>query len=200
MDGYSRLIAWLKVVLPLMALGLLSTLFLLSRETAPDATIPFAQTEIEERLRDQQVTGSFFSGTTEDGDQIVMTAERLRTADGQLGENEALNLTAQIDTTSATRINIRADLGRLSVQAGETVLEGNVRMRTSTGFTLNSALLTASLDHLDVKSPGPVDATSPFGTLEAGGMELNEPEGTESPHLFFTNGVKLVYEPKEDRK
>ena len=43
MDRYSRMIAFLKVLLPLMALALLSTLFLLSQNTEPMASIPFAE-------------------------------------------------------------------------------------------------------------------------------------------------------------
>ena len=54
MDRYSRMIVWLKVLLPLMALALLSTLFLLSRNVDPLASIPFAQAEIDERLKEKK--------------------------------------------------------------------------------------------------------------------------------------------------
>jgi lipopolysaccharide export system protein LptC len=35
-DSRTRVVTWLKLVLPLVALGLLSTLFLLARTTDPD--------------------------------------------------------------------------------------------------------------------------------------------------------------------
>ena len=41
---YSRMIAWLKILLPLAALVLLSTLFLFARPRNPIATLPFATT------------------------------------------------------------------------------------------------------------------------------------------------------------
>lgn len=198
MDGYSRLIAWLKVVLPLMALGILSTLFLLSRDKAPLAEIPFAQTDIEDRLRDQQITGSLFAGVTEGGDLINVTANKVLTNNGTVGENTAEALSAQIDTTGGTRINLKADVGRFSMSDGNTTLDGNVVITTSTGFEVYSDFMEAALSHLDVRSPGPVNAIGPFGTLTAGAMQLNEPEGKDSPHLLFTNGVELIYDPKEE--
>ncbi|MEO0504251.1 MAG: hypothetical protein AAFZ14_13070, partial [Pseudomonadota bacterium] len=70
MDRYSRFVAWLKVLLPLAALALLSTLFLLSRNTDPIAAVPFADDELLDRVRDEQITGPFFSGTTTDGDRV----------------------------------------------------------------------------------------------------------------------------------
>ena len=197
MDGYSRLIACLKVVLPLIALGILSTLFLLSRDRAPIAEVPFAKAEIEERLRDQQITGSLFSGVTEDGDLINVTATKVLTSNGKIGENTAKSLSAQINTTSGARFNLLADTGRFSLSDGNTTLEGNVVITTSTGFEVLSDFLEAALSQLDIRSPGPVNATGPFGTLTAGAMQLNKPEGMENPHLIFTNGVELVYRPEE---
>ena len=78
MDRYSRTVAYLKVLLPLTALALLSTLFLISRGIDTEAVIPFAQKDIEERMRGQQLTAPFFSGTTSGGDEIMVTASTAR--------------------------------------------------------------------------------------------------------------------------
>ena len=78
MDSHSRAVAYLKVLLPLAALVLLSTLFMISRGVNTDAVIPFAQKEIEDRMKGQQVTAPFFSGTTMRGDEIMVTAALAR--------------------------------------------------------------------------------------------------------------------------
>ena len=49
---HSRLVAILKVALPLIALALLSTLFLFSRKIDPEDAIPYATVDVEDRLRD----------------------------------------------------------------------------------------------------------------------------------------------------
>ena len=77
-DRYSRMVQLLKVILPLAALTLLSAVFLLSRGVDLGSPIPFAEDEIVERTRDQQVTGPFFSGVTPQGEQIQVQAKLAR--------------------------------------------------------------------------------------------------------------------------
>ena len=79
-DGYSRAVAIFKVLLPLAALGILATLFLISRGSQMDAVIPFAEDELNERTTNQQITKPFFSGTTAQGDELVVTADIARPA------------------------------------------------------------------------------------------------------------------------
>ncbi|MEM6371414.1 MAG: LPS export ABC transporter periplasmic protein LptC [Pseudomonadota bacterium] len=194
MDGYSRLVAWLKVLLPLMALVLLSTLFLLSRNVDPMATLPFADTEIDERLSGQQITAPFFSGTTNGGDQVTVTASTMATRTGF--NNEASDFSAQISLASGTRINLLADQGQFDLQENRSTLQGNVAITTSSGFDLTSAQLIAEFDTLRLQSPGPVEGTAPLGQLNAGTMELHRKTSRENAHLIFTNGVKLIYTPE----
>lgn len=194
MDGYSRLVAWLKVVLPLMALMLLSTLFLLSRNVDPMATLPFADTEIDERLRGQQITSPFFSGTTDAGDQVTVSASTMATRNEL--NNEATDFSAQIDLASGARIILVADQGHFDLPANASRLQGNVVITTSSGFELASAELTAEFDTLVLESPGPVQGRGPLGTIDAGQMRLERKAAGQGAQLVFTNGVKLIYTPK----
>ena len=54
-DRHTRIVGWLKIGLPLAALAILSTLFLLSRRIEPADDLPFAQVELEDRARRQQI-------------------------------------------------------------------------------------------------------------------------------------------------
>jgi len=194
MDGYSRLVAWLKVLLPLMALVLLSTLFLLSRNIDPMAALPFADTEIDERLDGQQITAPFFSGTTQSGDRISVSAGTMATRDA--ANNEAEDFSAQIDLASGTRVILFADRGRFDLTKSASTLTGNVVITTSTGYKLASDVLRGEFDALLLESPGPVAGNGPLGTLNAGQMRLYRQAPDANAHLVFTNGVKLVYSPK----
>lgn len=194
MDGYSRLIAWLKVLLPLMALVLLSTLFLLSRNIDPMAALPFADTEINERLSGQQITGPFFSGTTDGGDLVSVSAGTMSTRSDL--KNEAQDFSAQIDLAAGTRIILFADRGEFDLASSESTLEGNVVITTSTGYKLSSDALVADFDELALTSPGPVTGTGPFGTLDAGNMHLQQATQGTNAQLIFTNRVKLIYSPQ----
>ncbi len=195
-DRYSRLVSWLKVLFPLMALGILSTLFLLSRAIDPEAQIPFADKEIQDRLRDQQVTGPFFTGTTVDGDQIMFSAEKLTTPDGQIAANEAETIKAVVDVAQGTTITLTAARALFDVAKDHAELTGDVLIETSTGYRLSSDLLTSAMSSLSLTSPGPVVGNTPAGILNAGSMTLSAPKDGAPPQLIFTNGVKLVYRPK----
>lgn len=193
MDGYSRLVAWLKVLLPLMALMLLSTLFLLSRNIDPVATLPFADTEIDERLRGQQITGPFFSGVTKAGDLVTVSAGTMATRSGL--NNEAKDLSAQIKLSEGAHITLMAERGQFDMVKNLSSLDGNVVITTSDGYRVTSDMLMADFDDLTFESPGAVAGTGPFGTFDAGKMRLQRTSPGSNAHLIFTNGVKLVYLP-----
>jgi len=195
MDGYSKLVAWLKVLLPLTALALLSTLFLLSRNIDPIAAVPFADTEVQERLRGQQVTAPFYSGMSSSGDRISVSAGTMATADQQ--NNAATDLAAHIDLSSGTRVVLFSDNGEFDIANGASSLAGNVVITTSTGYKLNSDEILTDFERMTVQSPGPVFGTGLSGTLEAGQMRLEKTDGGDNAQLVFTKGVKLVYRPQE---
>jgi lipopolysaccharide export system protein LptC len=199
-DGYSRLIALLKVLLPLMALALLSTLFLLSRNQTITTEIPYADPSIQNRQSGQQITEPFFSGSTDTNDRIFVSATRLVTTGSNTGQNEIEEVFAQIDTPGGTRIQLEAKKGTVNLNTRLLQLQGDVVFTTSTGYELRSDLFNARTATLHVHAPGPVTGLGLFGTLDAGAMTLHQTKGQESPHLSFNNGVRLLYKPKGQGK
>lgn len=200
MDGYSRLVAFLKVILPLAALGLLSTVFLLSRSVDPTTTLPFGDAEISERLRDGLISAPYFSGMTSGGDQLLITAETAKPgSDGEMAR--AQDLRAQIKMTSGTTVNLTSDSGAFDPKEDVAQFQGDVRITTNTGYSLTTDALESRIETLALHSRAPVSGDGPFGTLEAGLMELTTNPATNNAHLLFKEGVKLVYDPKskEDR-
>lgn len=195
-DRYTRLVAWLKVVLPLTALAILSTLFLLSRVIDPEAVIPFAEKEIQDRLREQQVTGPYYTGVTADGDEISFRAESLKTPLGGTGGNRASDIAVTVGLKGGTEIDLTARQGLFDLGRDLVNLEGEIVITTSTGYRITSDHLQARVSQIDLHSPGPVAATGPLGRLNAGQMTLSSgPEDTPA-HLVFTNRVKLIYTPQ----
>ncbi|UWR26448.1 LPS export ABC transporter periplasmic protein LptC [Sulfitobacter sp. S223] len=189
------MVALLKVAFPLAALALLSTLFLLSRALDTDTPIPFADVEIQERLRDQQITGPFFSGATTGGDQMSFSAEKLVTLPGRVGGNRAENVLATLEAVDGATFKLQADVAELDIGANTAVLNGDVIMDTSTGYHINTARLTAMISDLDVATDGEVLASGPLGELTAGKMRVFKPNPTDSTQMLFSDGVKLVYTP-----
>lgn len=195
-DSYSRMVALLKIILPLLALGILSTLFLISRVVDRPTTIPFADNDVQQRLINQQVTGPYFSSTSADGDEITFIAETLTTPNGQLGANRALDVDVQVDMVDGRRITITGDQADVDIARDRTDLTGDVEVVTSDGFVLRSELLEMRMSRVEMISPDAVTATTPLGDLAAGSMRLLSPDDAPGSQLHFTDGVKLLYQPK----
>ncbi|GAA6200768.1 hypothetical protein [Aquicoccus sp. SU-CL01552] len=194
MDSHSRFVAYLKVILPLAAVALLSTLFLLSRSVDPTATLPFAQHEVEERVRGQQVTAPFYSSTTDDGDEITVEARLARAAVGG-GLAEAEDLNARLKLARGGQIALRSQTGTIDAVTDTASFSGAVEIATSTGYVVLTDRLDATIGDFHASTPGEVRATGPVGTLTAGRMEIGAKNPGEPMHMLFKNGVKLVYDP-----
>ncbi|TLP65709.1 hypothetical protein FEE96_09405 [Parasedimentitalea maritima] len=199
MDRYSRMVAFLKVLLPLTALVLLSTLFLISRGVDTDATIPFAEHEIEERMRGQQVTAPFFSGTTAQGDEITVTASIARPG-GLASPAVATDLQAVIKMADGGRLTLTSNSGEVYLDKDIASFSGDVAITSTSGLEVTTDLLNATLSGISANSPGPVTATGPIGVLNAGSMQLETKTQGGPLQMLFNNGVKLVYDPQKSER
>jgi len=193
---YSRLVAWMKIILPLTALGLLSTLFLISRNFDPTKSVPVATIDLEQRAHDLGATNPSFAGVTSGGDQIRLRAVSARPEKGDPRHMLAEDVTAEIRLTAGTVINIDSDFADLHQTNYTVTLRGNVHFTTNTGYDFFTDLLNSRFDLLFAESPGPVSGTGPAGDLDAGRMVLTTDEITGDAHLLFTDGVKLIYTPQ----
>ena len=194
MDRYSRIVAYLKVILPLVSLVLLSTLFMISRQVSTDPVIPFAKVEIEDRLRGQQVTAPFFTGTTSSGHEITVAAAKALPGSDRASAS-ATDLEAEIRTSEGRSILLLSDNGSILPNEDMARLDGNVRILTSDGTRVETDALEAQLSGLEALSPGTVTATGPIGDFTAGRMRIFTKSKNGPVHIEFTEGVKLVYDP-----
>ncbi|PSL18033.1 LPS export ABC transporter periplasmic protein LptC [Shimia abyssi] len=185
------------MALPLAALALLSTLFLVPRNIDTDASIPFAEVELEQRLRTQQITAPYFSGQTEQGHMVAVTSETARPDPDDPKTTIAENVFARIDTTAGQTYTATSDIGLADSQYQEVTLEGDVVMTTSSSYTITTEEMIISLREIRAESGAEIFAEGPLGTLNAGRMALRPADTTDDIYLFFTNGVKLIYNPKD---
>lgn len=199
MDNYSRMVAFFKVMLPLAALAILATLFLLSRSVDPTATIPFAEADMADRLRDQQITAPFFSGTTPKGDEIIVSATLARPG-GPGVPAEAKDVSARLTMADGSRITLDSDTASVNVTEDIATFAGGVRIATQSGFVVHTELLNTALRGVSGNSPGEITGTGPIGDFSAGQMDMEAKNGDGSVHLLFKGGVKLVYDPKKSER
>jgi len=197
---HTRLVNWAKVILPLVALGLLSTVFLLSKKADLSSTIPFADVDLVQRAQDQGATNPSFAGVASGGEQISFRAASVwpDPADGEL--LLADTAAASLRLNGGGVVDIVALRGQASQSRMTARLEGDVQVTTTTGYDIRTDAIDTRFDTLYAETPGPVTGTGPPGVLNAGRMILTSDPKTGTANLQFTDGVKLIYKPAKPKE
>lgn len=189
----SRIVHWLRVILPLAALALLSVLFLLARKPDPEASIPYADVDPRDVAERQAVTSPRYSGVTDDGARVSIDGAEATPGSGP-GQGSA----------QSVRMTIRAQDGRAAdVSAGTATLEGDAivmangaTMTTADGWIVTAPEFHASRMAGTVNADHEVNVLAPFGDLTAQQMELRPlGDGTGDHVLDLSGGVRLIYQP-----
>jgi lipopolysaccharide export system protein LptC len=191
---YSRLVYWLKILLPLAALGILSSVVFFARDADESRTIPFVAQEGSPGAGNERLTRPEYVAVTRDGSAITLHAVQVRPVDGDPRTLDVETVEGEIVSGDGRTLNASAPTARVDLKADRADLAGEVVVRTSDGYDFLAHDLTTRLDVTDAESAGPVSGTAPFGTLEAGAMRYTAPSPNQSL-LIFQGGVKLVYEP-----
>ncbi|MBP9047244.1 MAG: LPS export ABC transporter periplasmic protein LptC [Tabrizicola sp.] len=194
-DRHTRLVGWLKVALPLTALAILSTLFLVARRIDPEAALPYAEVDVEDLAREPRMTAPTYAGTTEDGAALTLSASEARPeADGAPAKAAGLRL--ELATPDGGRMDLLAAEAVMEDAARQLLLSGGVTLTTSSGYRLETAEVAAKLDRTGLESRTPVLATGPAGEIRADGMSLRQDNLTPGAYvLVFKGNVRLVYQP-----
>lgn len=199
-DRYSRIVLWLKVALPLLALAILSTLFFVAETLDPEAAIPYAEIDVARILREQGITEPSFGGVTSSGVAISLSAQSIRPANGQPDWFDGQSLSAAFDLPSGTRINISSPTGLIDTSRNEAILQGGAVLESSIGYKIQAPDITASMEEARILALNTVTADGPAGMLTAGEMELVRSNSADPSYLLvFKGGVRLLYTPETSK-
>ncbi len=194
---HSRTVGWLKILFPLTALAILSTLFLVSNAPAPQDTIPYADVDVADLLREPRLTKAAYAGMTKDGAALTIQAgEALPGVAGSDNAGLARNLSGLLETPDGVTTRLVAGEARLDQAAGQVHLQGGVTFSVSSGYELRFLQADINLDRTKVVARGGVTARGPMGTLTAQRLDIS-PADTGAHHylMVFNGGVRLVYLP-----
>lgn len=192
---HSQLVGWAKILLPLAALALLSTLFLFSRGQNEPTDI--ALSEVEAIARDQRLSAPRFSGVTEDGAIISITARTARPDETRADTISIEDLRMRMDHADGSHIEVTGTEGEVDGRNEVARFLGLARLITSTGYEMETNGLIAELDTGVVTTDGLLEVHAPFGELTAGQVTFQVSRDNTGQQMLFTNGVRLVYRPQQ---
>ena len=195
-QAYSRIVFWLKVSLPLLALGLLSAMFLISN-AGPQATkIPFSEKDLSEKTAEQRITEPVFTGKTEFGDVLRLAADYARPDPDQDASVLVTQMVANLTTPNESKVSFRSLSGAFNGADSSFEMDGDVIITSTTGYLLSASRVTGSFTNFTMIAHGPIEGEGPEGSMKAGQLELQGARNGENLRIWFTGGVKLVYDPR----
>jgi lipopolysaccharide export system protein LptC len=125
-DSYSAFVVWVKTLLPIVALGMLSTIFLFSGKVDVTQSLPYAKLNIAEIVREQRITKPYFSGVSDNGTEITLSAAY---ASSDTQDSDILNITDLsiiLTSENAKTVRITAGLGILEAAKQKAIVSRNV--------------------------------------------------------------------------
>ena len=186
LDARARWGRAMRIALPLLALALLSSVFLVAPRPAEDVpAIPFARAEAVSR--EQRLGRPDFAGVTADGTRLTLSAEAARPVPGSPGAiaASAVRLRAEMPVRA---FDLAAPEG--GVRNGRIAVSGGVDVTTSDGWRVTAPRMEALLDQTLLTATGPVDGDGPLGRIRAGAMRATRET------LDFTGGTRVIYQPR----
>jgi lipopolysaccharide export system protein LptC len=195
---YSRVISALKVVLPLIALGILSLLFVLSRPGREGEPLRFVDVGSDASVAEQRLARPDYRSVTNTGSDLRLAAETLRPVEGQAGVYTGTGLWGTITGQDGVGYRMTGKGGRLDERAGRAWIIGDVRLVRHDGHTALSDEVEIATDLTWLRTPGEIRAFGPFGTLRADSMEMRGvPDLGSGSVTVFTGNVRVVYDPED---
>ncbi len=198
LDLRSRVVAILKVGLPLVALALLSTLFLMQSDDGfQGGGISFTQGDMEALGEGLSVDNPILTGTSANNDRFRFTADRVIPDAAPPTRADMTRLAGDIELARGTRINLSAPTGAFDITNQRIALTGPVLIDMSDGYHMNAEAMDIDLAQGVLEARQDVETKGPIGTITSGTLRIEpkNPESDDARLISFGNGVRLIYLP-----
>lgn len=195
-DLYSRLVAVLKVALPLVALGMLSALFLAPGDDRPGGDLVFSRGDLAALGSGLRISDATFSGRTTGEDAFRFTAVSVVPDAAPPTHARISELSGSMDLVGGPTVTLTAAGGDLDIAAQQLRLAGAIDIETSDGFRMRTEAMEIDLRAGRLEAGEPVLAEGPMGRIEAQTLVVTAAGDPGDARRFsFGNGVRVLYDP-----
>jgi lipopolysaccharide export system protein LptC len=197
---YSRIVAVLKLALPLVALGLLASIFLVQTDDTIGGVL-FSPGDVEALGDGLRISNPVFTGTTRGEDRFRFTAALVE-PDAAPPERAAItDLAGTLELRDGPTVRLSAATGDLDVPSQRLDMSGKVVIETSDGYKIDAERATLDLRAGAFVAGDRVLSTGPLGRITSGSLHVAPAaESGEARRFSFGNGVKLIYDPPDEER
>jgi len=197
----TRIIRLLRIGLPLVAVGLLASVFLSGEPRVTDATLTFSEADLKAMHSGLQITSPQLSGASMAGDIYDFSASVVRPDSLDFSVADISELVGSIAYVDGPTVHITSQSAQLNLLTRNMILETGIELRTSDGYRASADRVEVDGDEAIIKALGNVSADGPLGHVEANRMEILSQGGVDNPDfgkdtvLRFDEQVRLTYNP-----
>ena len=194
-DKYSTLVAIFKVMLPCLALIILSALFLLPDNRTKIQALNTIDKSTLNIVKKAGVNKPSFRGTLASGSNLELYATEIITKNNDKNIIEINEISARLELNKNNWATASAKKGVVNISEQTAEMVGKVSVKGSNGVLIETSDLKVFYAKSLVKTEGEVFMKGPFGTITAGSAEfydMNQNSGTGYV-LLFNKGVKMQY-------
>ena len=194
-DKYSTLVAIFKVMLPCLALIILSALFLLPDNRTKIQALNTIDKSTLNIVKNSGVNKLAFKGTLASGSNLELYAAEIMTKNNNKNIIEINEVSARLELNKENWATTSAKKGIVNISEQTAEMVGKVSVKGSNGILIETSDLKVFYAKSLVKTGGVVFMKGPFGTIKAGSAkfyDMNQNSGTGYV-LLFNKGVKMQY-------
>ena len=194
-DKYSSLVAIFKVMLPSLALIILSALFLLPDSRTKIQALNTIDKSTLNIVKKAGINKPSFRGTLASGSNLELYATEIITKNNDKNIIEINEINARLELNKENWATASAKKGIVNISEQTAEMVGKVSVKGSNGIFIETSDLKVFYAKSLVKTEGVVFMKGPFGTIKAGSAEfydMNQNSGTGYV-LLFNKGVKMQY-------
>lgn len=191
-NSYSRMVAWFKILLPLIALGVLSTVFLFNSEDSFEVGFTFSRADIETLEKGSFIKNPQINGITKKGEPFHLLADEIRPLDTDNSLVVITNLDVEFQFSADTWAKVTSASALMDVNAQTVWFETGGQLETSDGNVAVVNTMHLLMASGELQGSGIV-ADGPLGQVSAENFRIESSEG-ENRVLWFENNVRMRYD------
>jgi lipopolysaccharide export system protein LptC len=193
-DLHSRLVAILKIGLPLLAIAMLLSLFLFPREERVGPGLIFTEADLEALGEGLRITEPVLTGATRDEDPFRFAARAVIPDAAPPTRATIEDLDGEISFLGGQRFAVTAPVADVDFETQILEATGGVTVVSDDGYRMSAERVVIDLVAGILRAEGDVDGAGPLGTIAAETMVIAPAETGKGRRVFsFGGGVRLVY-------
>ncbi len=189
---YSRFIKSLRVLLPLLAIGIMTLLFSWSTfqnpNIAPINTPIQEETPRSEAISKNELLSPRFESLDNNGQPFVITAARALQSTDEEGLMILENALGDLSMKDGHWLAVKSDQAAYTEASQRLLLRNDVQLFYDNGYTMRTQLLDINMNTSSAHTDTPVEISGPAGLIDAQGLKATG----ENEYLVFLGPARLT--------